>query len=176
MYCKVCKKDQETMKSNTVCLSCAEHRAAYYLKTSAKRIANAKQYKNSERGKELAILSRKKWIDNNREQHYNSIKNYQSSIKGRFNASTKKAINRKLTFTISLEEYTILVSQPCYYCNDFFGKVTMGVGLDRMNNSIGYELDNVVSCCKICNRLKSNTFSPKETKAAIEAIIAIRSC
>ena len=58
MYCKVCKKDQETMKSNTVCLSCAEHRAAYYLKTSAKRIANAKQYKNSERGKELAILSR----------------------------------------------------------------------------------------------------------------------
>jgi hypothetical protein len=27
-------------------------------------------------------------------------------------------------------------------------------GVDRVNNGIGYEPDNSVSCCKICNRAK----------------------
>ena len=29
-------------------------------------------------------------------------------------------------------------------------------GIDRIDNNIGYESKNVVSCCKICNYAKSN--------------------
>ena len=29
-------------------------------------------------------------------------------------------------------------------------------GIDRIDSSVGYEPNNVVSCCKICNYAKSN--------------------
>ena len=29
-------------------------------------------------------------------------------------------------------------------------------GIDRVDSNIGYEINNVVSCCNICNRAKSN--------------------
>jgi hypothetical protein len=27
-------------------------------------------------------------------------------------------------------------------------------GVDRVNNDFGYSIDNCVSCCKVCNRMK----------------------
>jgi len=30
------------------------------------------------------------------------------------------------------------------------------LGIDRMNNEVGYIITNVVPCCKICNWCKSN--------------------
>ena len=29
-------------------------------------------------------------------------------------------------------------------------------GLDRIDSSIGYQVDNLVSCCSICNQMKSD--------------------
>ncbi len=29
-------------------------------------------------------------------------------------------------------------------------------GIDRVDNNVGYVLDNAVSCCKVCNRAKYN--------------------
>lgn len=74
------------------------------------------------------------------------------------------AIRSNKIWEISIEEFTRLASNKCYYCGSgpsnllheprFNGDFTYN-GLDRMDNLRGYTLDNVVPCCWVCNRMKS---------------------
>jgi hypothetical protein len=67
-----------------------------------------------------------------------------------------KAKERGLVFTLTLEQFSQIIHQPCFYCGTPAG---MGMGVDRRDNSIGYVLlpggGQCVACCKRCNRWKS---------------------
>jgi 5-methylcytosine-specific restriction endonuclease McrA len=84
----------------------------------------------------------------------------------RYTYLSKYIVNdpRKIV-TISFEEFLSLISQPCQYCGDIDTKIKKRAigdvvykanGLDRLNNSKGYTIDNVVPCCKKCNRAKND--------------------
>lgn len=83
-----------------------------------------------------------------------------------------KAKQRGLEYNLTEEQFAKLTEQDCYYCgakpkniiNDP-GKNGAYIynGLDRINNTKGYTIDNVVSCCKICNRAKG-TLTLREFK------------
>jgi hypothetical protein len=64
------------------------------------------------------------------------------------------AIQRKLVFTITREEFYSEIMKDCYIC----GKKTIENkhknGLDRFDNSKGYVYENVRSCCGECNVMK----------------------
>lgn len=73
------------------------------------------------------------------------------------------AANRGYSFNLSKEEFKILTSQNCFYCNTQpKQKSTRAIkngyyiynGIDRVNNTIGYELNNCVPCCVNCNLAK----------------------
>lgn len=76
------------------------------------------------------------------------------------------AKKRNLQFLLSYEDCKILFSNNCYYCGvepkqifkhqKCFGTIVYN-GIDRLNNSIGYSIDNSVSCCKTCNYKKRET-------------------
>ena len=66
-------------------------------------------------------------------------------------------------FTITMEEYCEFIKQPCYYCNCDIS-TSSGSGMDRIENSKGYLLDNVVPCCRNCNRIRGDTMSSAEFK------------
>ena len=78
----------------------------------------------------------------------------------------KNAIKRSLNFDLSDEDFKSLIFNNCYYCGNapnqlrsnfkFKDKDVFYNGIDRLNNNIGYSLDNCVSCCKICNYSKRN--------------------
>lgn len=66
---------------------------------------------------------------------------------------------------IDFEQYVKLISQPCFYCGligsnthkrDYINFDLRYNGLDRINNNLGYIESNVVTCCKHCNRAKSD--------------------
>jgi deoxycytidylate deaminase len=40
--------------------------------------------------------------------------------------------------------------QPCIYC----GKQITTAGIDRIDNNVGYTIDNCVACCRVCNWMK----------------------
>lgn len=63
-----------------------------------------------------------------------------------------KARIRGWTMSITQDEYLNLAFKPCDYCGGVLGKA--GHGLDRIDNRIGYVLDNVVPCCGDCNEIK----------------------
>ena len=68
-----------------------------------------------------------------------------------YSGAARRAAVRGLSFTLSFEAFSRLWSQPCHYC----GALVRGVGIDRVDNGRGYEPDNVVPCCWLCNSWKS---------------------
>lgn len=99
---------------------------------------------------------------------------HRKKTSARYKMAAISANKRKKVFTLSLEEYAAEIQKPCYYCNGHLGKVEMGIGLDRLDNSVGYITGNIVSCCRVCNTIKGSEFSPKETLVAVKAIINFR--
>lgn len=79
---------------------------------------------------------------------------YSRTPKRKYGQTRSKCKNEGMQFLISLEEFLELSSRPCFYCNGYLGD--SGCGLDRVDNSIGYNIENVVPCCAHCNRMKSS--------------------
>lgn len=75
------------------------------------------------------------------------------------------AKKRNLLFEIPTTTFKDLILSNCYYCNSppsntyiakrGYAEVTYN-GVDRINNDLGYTLENSVSCCKKCNMMKYN--------------------
>lgn len=75
----------------------------------------------------------------------------------------RHAKDRGLSWELNYEQVEKLINAPCYYCGMERSnhKVTKNCkdgydhnGIDRIDSSMGYTSDNVVSCCKICNYAK----------------------
>lgn len=74
----------------------------------------------------------------------------------------QKAKLRDIPFELSLDEASSLFTENCYYCGNppqnkrtrNLGNTVYYQGLDRVDNSIGYTLNNVVPCCRYCNSFK----------------------
>lgn len=80
------------------------------------------------------------------------------------------AKKRGMNFELDLKEFHTLTSSRCYYCNSQPFQTTGRAkykskamsdwtvythnGIDRIDNSRGYTMNNCVPCCKICNRGK----------------------
>lgn len=90
------------------------------------------------------------------------------------------ARRRKFDFQLDIQQFVEIISRPCTYCNrpprDFniylknngtrksshLSTTQRGVdkawikanGIDRIENNIGYTLDNSISCCSVCNMMK----------------------
>jgi 5-methylcytosine-specific restriction endonuclease McrA len=89
----------------------------------------------------------------------------QSSINRIYRQYKRHAKSRNLKFELTRERFIELTSGSCFYCGDLPNQVCRNEnntgdyvynGIDRINNNIGYEIDNCVSCCKQCNRAKSD--------------------
>ncbi len=102
-----------------------------------------------------------------------SQKKYRSTEHGRYTISKHSGLRKGLGFDISKEDYIQLVRQPCYYCGGSLGAT--GLGLDRIDNSVGYNISNVLPCCKDCNRTRGDRYTVEETKAIIDFIKEFRS-
>ncbi len=77
------------------------------------------------------------------------------------------AKSRKVPFSLSKEEFLGFLKQNCFYCGIEPSKVLRRVrshgrieiiynGIDRKDNTLGYIIDNCVTCCKTCNIAKNN--------------------
>lgn len=90
----------------------------------------------------------KSLLQHERAEHkYSKLRKYRKI----FNSYKGNAIHRKLEFNITLEDVIKLVNSNCFYCNDVNSK-----GIDRVDNNIGYNTDNIVPCCTTCNMMKKN--------------------
>ena len=75
------------------------------------------------------------------------------------------AKKRNIEFELSLDEFKKIINMPCNYCNispkQILHKKDMKYdlkynGIDRVNNDLGYTVNNCVAACKFCNLAKRN--------------------
>ena len=76
------------------------------------------------------------------------------------------SVNRRgLTFELDKETFRKITSSICHYCGaapaQFYrlkrrSETYFYNGIDRVDNSRGYVVDNVVPCCVKCNKMKAN--------------------
>lgn len=69
----------------------------------------------------------------------------------RFSTYKSSAQVRKISFNLTYEEFISFWEKPCHYCGD----PIEGIGLDRKNQQGDYSIENVVPCCRVCNRAKN---------------------
>lgn len=96
---------------------------------------------------------------NRRKPNAEALKN------GLIHAYKGNAKRRGINFTLTKKDCIILFESNCYYCgveptSVYKRKKAYGCykynGIDRIDNSKGYEIKNVVSCCSTCNYAKSD--------------------
>jgi len=76
------------------------------------------------------------------------------------------AKERNIAFTLSKEDFKQITKQNCYYCGIEPKQIRkdrlhlngdyVHNGIDRLDSSRGYILENCVPCCKVCNYAKRN--------------------
>jgi hypothetical protein len=105
-----------------------------------------------------------------------STKSAENSIKSRYKIAKQdagyrsiyssyklNAKSRGFDFNIDFDYAVSILKSDCHYCgiepsNTYMKSYYNATynGIDRVNNTKGYEIDNIVSCCKMCNIAKNN--------------------
>lgn len=144
-----CKKNQETecLGPHMARGMCRRHYKRRYRKRNLKKVQTQqlKAY-HANRDKKLATMRKHKY-----------------SPKGRLSALIYncKLISRECSLT--LQEYSDLLAKSCYYCEEPLPP-SRCTGLDRIDNSKGYSIDNVLPCCGDCNILRMHKLTVDEAK------------
>lgn len=171
--CKICP---EEAKLTGLCRRC------YYREYEKKpsRHTWKKAYGSSESRKEYARSYSKTEAFARSQQKYHRtekfklvINRYQTTINAKYKELLRTAKRRQLEVNITFEQYAPLVQENnCFYCPNSLSK--LGSGLDRKDNSIGYTLENVVPCCRSCNRTKGDRLTFEEMVAISDLLNTMR--
>jgi 5-methylcytosine-specific restriction endonuclease McrA len=68
----------------------------------------------------------------------------------------RHAKKKGVSWDLTDDQVKSIISKECYYCGaeptpNYAGKIN---GIDAIDNNKGYTLDNIVPCCKRCNKAK----------------------
>jgi len=157
--CKYCKKEFEVNLSGRVSQYCSRSckNKFKYAKKNPTGLGNC-----LECGKEIVLHYNNKGETKNKFCSQNCGENYRDKLNPervkneinkphrRYNVYFHGAKQRNIIFNLSFNQFLTFWNKPCSYCNSEI----KGVGIDRVDNNIGYEINNCVPCCEICNRMK----------------------
>jgi hypothetical protein len=102
---------------------------------------------------------------------------YRPAFKQLFSNYKSQAKSRGLIFDLSIDDFEALTKRPCFYCGVLLSMTARKRnssyrynGVDRVNNSIGYTVENCVSCCGTHNHMKCD-LSHEDFIAACRAVV-----
>lgn len=122
-------------------------------KTNNKDKVSAESRRWRNKYPDKAKANRDKWRKNNilRIKEYDRQRRIilGNSLSYRYSKYKQSAKTRGYEFSLTVDEFKLLLADKCHYCGTG-GKV----GVDRIDNSIGYVFKNCVPCCWECNKFK----------------------
>ena len=105
-----------------------------------------------------------------------NISKYEAGFRAVLRVYEYSAKERGLEFNLSRETFEHLTASNCTYCGveplqfqTRFSEFKYN-GIDRVDNTKGYVIENCVTCCKLCNRMK-DTLSLDEFKNHIAKVV-----
>lgn len=129
---KAIKKQRSAERADIVDENRRKWQKENYHKRAEKNKAYLKEWRQSEKGKQIAA-------------HHHS-KSASSVVQ-----LASSAAARGYEQSLHPDQVAVLCALPCIYCGD-----NDNINIDRVINTENYTLDNCVPCCTICNHMKSN--------------------
>lgn len=106
-----------------------------------------KAYRQTEKYKQI----KRDYYANNKEAVLDMNRKWRKeTFNGRLLSYKRSAEKRNFEWGITNEEFGSFWQLPCNYC----GGDIETIGLDRVDSSAGYTMDNIVPCCSVCNKMK----------------------
>jgi len=140
--CKICKieKDYSEYHKSKLCVggvrtTCTECR---------------KEEKKEYSARDYVIEKKKRKYQENKESIRERLKTYYWTLTSQYHEYKKRAKKKNIDFLLSKKDCEKYYNTNCYYCD---GKIK-GLGIDRIDNKIGYVKDNILPCCSKCNFMK----------------------
>jgi hypothetical protein len=99
---------------------------------------------------ENAVENRKKNIEKDKDYYKESNKNKSENIDYKYNIHINRCKRDGIECELTEEEIKEFFKEECFYCGELGNN-----GIDRIENDIGYNVDNCVSCCSMCNYMKA---------------------
>jgi hypothetical protein len=107
-----------------------------------------KQYQTLNREKYL--LGKKNHYTRTREEQAKYYKNHWQTLQGKYGQYRKRSLAKGFSFELTVQQFSQYWQQPCFYC----GSEIRTIGIDRVDNDLGYEEGNILPCCTSCNSAK----------------------
>jgi hypothetical protein len=114
------------------------------------------------------ILKKNKWGCKKCSQEFGRKKfGEEHSINSAWKSLTGNARNRGIEISITKQQFVNIAKMDCFYCGEhpkekiYYDQPSWSTpaklnGIDRVDNYVGYTIDNSVASCYICNRGKMN--------------------
>jgi len=160
---RACKK--ETINSKMKCEECLkiirEREAKQYNERKAEGVCTmcGKELEKLTNGIKDALIqkcnacySTMRKVEDNRVRDRNYAVEKKLNPLTHFRAYADSAAKRNIEFNITLEEFTEIVTQCCYYCKKYNKNEV--IGIDRIDSFKGYIKNNILPACEICNSMK----------------------
>lgn len=153
---KVISKNKRYKKDLRLCTKCLDYKKLSEFGKCNLSSDNLSYYcKDCKSNLDKIQRQKPDYKEKKKKYHYSKInqdylKKYNSSPEYRFLMYKRKAKERGLKFKLSFREFMSFWSKSCFYCKSEINLI----GLDRVDNNLGYTVENCVSCCEICNRMK----------------------
>lgn len=103
-----------------------------------------------------------------------------TALKRIYKSYQNKAKDRNLEFSISIDFFEKLINSNCHYCGSdktnimkCKNRVYFYNGIDRKDSTLGYLVNNCVTCCKKCNTAKLD-YSKDEFETWINNLVQYR--
>lgn len=92
---------------------------------------------------------KKLWQKEYRKRNQTYFQQFSQTDNSKYKQYISSAKRRNLEFNLTREEFIKIFHSKCIYCGDEESR-----GIDRVDNTTGYILNNCEPCCKICNKMK----------------------
>lgn len=92
----------------------------------------------------------------------------------RFIVAKSVTRNNGFYWNISFINYEKIIMNNCFYCEKVTFGIEVGSGLDRIDNNLGYTINNVLPCCGDCNRTRGDRLTVEEMQVAMKSILKFR--
>lgn len=119
--------------------------------------------------KNWRLLNHTKCLEGQQRRRKTNPESYAwSQLRGKIDSEAPGAFTRSM--------FKAFISHPCFYCGRSWKGETdySSYWLDRIDNSKGYEIGNVLPCCGSCNKMRGNRYTVQETQIMVKALLAYR--
>lgn len=141
---KILVKVKDLMKSSQVKVSCQCEDCGFIRMVQYDTLNNRKNSSYNKTGETLCQLcanKRMSGVNSGQYKHGNIL----------YPQYRNNARRRNIEFSLTIDQFESLIPSTCFYCGD------KSMGIDRMDSSKGYKIDNCVPCCSKCNFIKNTT-------------------